>query len=210
MTDTAKKAILYFAISLLVLGAVSGLSALIYNATKPNNHNETKYGVYEINLSGDEWGRFNRRQLILETLPELNRLGPTMRLVDSGGDVLVLIDQNQSTTRNCYSGDFMQSQRVITLYPTCITSDIEFKSTFMHEIGHSLGMNHICRRNGEVNDCSPVVHGISIMNPGLDYTDVFENQSVFDEINRISSIPSIEVVDLDIKEFNRVWNGKRY
>lgn len=210
MTDTAKKAILYFAISLLVLGAVSGLSALIYNVTKPNSHNETKYGVYKINLSGEEWGRLNRRQLVLETLPELNRLGPTMRLVDSGGDVLVLIDQNQSTTRNCYSGDFMRSQRVITLYPTCISSNIEFKSTFMHEIGHSLGMNHICRKDGEVNDCSPIVRGISIMNPGLDYTDVFENQSIFDEINRISSVPSIEIVDLDIKEFNRVWNGRRY
>lgn len=210
MTDSAKKAILYFIISLLVLGAVSGLAALIYNVTKPNNHSETKYGVYEINLNGEEWGRFNRRQLVLETLPELNRLGPTMRLVDSGGDVLVLIDQNQTTTRNCYSGDYMQSQRVITLYPTCITSDTEFKSTFMHEVGHALGLSHICRRDGEINDCSPIVHGVSIMNPGLDYTDAFENQSVFDEINRISSVPATEITELEIKEFNRIWSGVRF
>jgi hypothetical protein len=210
MIKTTKKAILYFIISLLILVVAFGIAALIYNLTKLNNHNEIKYGIYEINLNGEEWKRFNRRELILETLPELNRLGPTMRLVDSGGDVLVLIDQNQTFTKNCFAGEFLLSQRIITLYSTCIRSDIEFKSTFMHEIGHSLGLMHICRRDREVNDCSPIGHGISIMNPGLDYIDVFENQSVFDEINQISSIPSIEIVDLDIKEFNRIWNGRRF
>jgi hypothetical protein len=131
-------------------------------------------------------------------------------LVDSGGDVIVLIDQNQTSTRNCYAGDFLRSQRVITLYPTCITSETEFKSTFMHEVGHALGLSHICRRDGEINDCSPIVHGVSIMNPGLDYTDAFENQSVFDEINRISSVPATEITELEIKEFNRIWSGVRF
>jgi hypothetical protein len=210
MTESAKKALLYFVISLLVLGAVSGLSALIYNTTRPSNHNEAKYGVFEINLNGEAWGQANRRRLAEETLPELNRIGPTIKLVDSGGDVIVLIDQNQTSTRNCYAGDFLRSQRVITLYPTCITSETEFKSTFMHEVGHALGLSHICRRDGEINDCSPIVHGVSIMNPGLDYTDAFENQSVFDEINRISSVPATEITELEIKEFNRIWSGVRF
>jgi len=210
MTEQTKKGFLYFGISLLVVAAIFFLSFVIYNKVKINNHNEQKYGSLDLRLVGEEWNRFNRKNYIVETLQELNRIGPTVRLVDSGEDISVLIDTNQQYTRNCYAGEYIASQRVIIIHPGCIRSSIELKSTFMHEVGHALGIGHICRKQAEVNDCAQSTYGISFMNPGLDYTDAFESQSVFNEINRISSIPSIEVTHREVNEFKRVWNNLRF
>lgn len=210
MTEQTKKGLMYFGICLLVGALIFGIAALISSATKINNHNEKKYGVLELNLSGDAWDRMGRRQLVTETLSELNRIGPTIKFTQDRGDVTVIISSSSQYTRNCYAGEYIHSQRTIILHPTCISSNIEFKSTFMHEVGHALGLSHICRRDREVNDCSPATYGISIMNPGLDYTDAFENTSVFDEINRISSVPSIEVTHREVSEFKRIWNNVRF
>jgi hypothetical protein len=212
MSEPLKKTLFVFGISLLILGLVFGGAFFIHSKTRINNHDEAKYGVFRIRLVGAGWDLGERPRLVRESILELNRLGPTIQLVDSGEHLEAYLDQVAvSGARNCYAGLYTPGIRPrIKLVPTCITSNIEFQSTFMHEVGHALGMQHICRKHREVADCSPVGHQVSFMNPGLDYFSSSGGTDIVTEIERVSSVPMIEVTGRDVDEFKRNWRGVRY
>lgn len=62
-----------------------------------------------------------------------------------------------------------------------------------HEIGHRLGMKHVCQVSDEVSDCSTVGFGIAMMNPSITYGDDAKATSVS------QSVPT----SLDLAEFRR-------
>lgn len=64
--------------------------------------------------------------------------------------------------------------------------DRALQTVFMHELGHWLGMKHVCQHRNERRECSPVGYGWAIMNP------VVENGFV------------TEFTTLDISEFRRI------
>jgi hypothetical protein len=213
LSPETKKGLIYFGISLIVLVLVFVAAFLVHSKTRANNHDENKYGVFRVRLAGEGWDDAGRPALVRQAFQELNRIGPTVAVVESGEHVVVRIDQTflSSNLRNCYAGLYTREPvPQIKLVPTCMRSGIEFQSTLMHEVGHALGMQHICRKDREVADCSPVGHQVSIMNPGLDYSDSFPSTDVTNELDRISSVPMVEITGIDVQEFKRVWNGARY
>jgi len=205
-----KKAVVAFSVGLAIIGLVFGIAALVHSRTRPNNHQEAVYGVWRVRLAGDGWDQGNRRIIASRVMEELSRLGPTVKVVESGEDVPVYIDDGiQSGNRaDCFAGVYYPSRGYVKLVPVCMTSSIEFESTLMHEVGHSMGMQHVCRRDREVSDCSSVGYGVSFMNPGLDYvgTDTETSTSSLErgELDRVSSVPMTEVTGLDVEEFKRV------
>lgn len=206
-----KRAVVAFVVGLGVVGLVFGVAALVHSKVRPSNHQEAVYGVWRVRLAGDGWEQGNRRIIASRVMEELSRLGPTVRLVESGEDVSVHIDGvMESRGEGCYAGVYHPGSGHIKLVPVCMTSSVEFESTLMHEVGHSMGMGHICRKVGEVGDCSPVGYGVSFMNPGLDYVRVGGGSSMErDELDRVSSVPMTEVTGLDVMEFRRVRDQPR-
>lgn len=213
ISEQTKKGFLYFGICLVVFALIFLSASAVNFMTKVNNNNPSKYGVYKIRLAGDGWELGERQSIVMDSLKELNRLGPTIMLVDSGENVAVYLDEErQSSNRtNCFAGIYQElpSPR-IKLIPTCIRSNLEFQSTFMHEVGHALGMQHICRKTDDASDCSTIGYAPSFMNPALNYGTIFSSFRVMGETDEELSIPMVEVTSYDVREFQRVWSGRRY
>ena len=212
ISEQTKKGFLYFGFCLVVFALIFLSAYVIHSTTRVNNNNSTKYGTFRIRLSGQGWDLGERTKIVNQSLTELSRLGPAFQSVEAGEHVEVFIDDTvQSRSSNCYAGLYIPGPSPrIKLIPTCIRSNLEFQSTFMHEVGHAVGMQHICRRTGEASDCSNVGHQVSFMNPGLNYGTVFQSLNISNETDSDISVPMLEVTTLDIKEFQRVWNGLQY
>lgn len=211
MDTTKKKAIIYSVIFVCVIGLIVGLVNLIIYLTKPNNHNETRFGVYKIRMVGWE-GTQGRMftQWAQETLPQLNRLGPTFQLVESDENISVLkiniVDRNDQCANIAaiaYQRNTLTGVHRIIIDPICTQGELQFKAAFMHEIGHSLGMSHICTTSDRRNDCSPVGRGPAVMNPHL--LNETRNENSLHTIN-VGVLPTWEIQDLDIREFCRIRN----
>lgn len=84
-------------------------------------------------------------------------------------------------------GQYTLNDAHVLIDPTCIHSDNQYQSVIVHELGHWLGMRHICKEDGRTTDtCSSVGKGVSVLNPYLDLNH--------------SPVPS----RLDVSEYNRV------
>jgi hypothetical protein len=168
-----------------------------------NNHNEAKYGTVSIRLS-TEWPSMYRGWAT-EALPELNRLGPTFNIVQNNiNSILVREADLQPCTTNgvglAHLPETPGSLCVIDIDPTCTTSSLEFRTVFMHEVGHCVGLTHICRHD-ELRECSVVGHGLAVMNPDVRYGDgsIPADTSEAD----LGQVPIYEFQDLDVREFIR-------
>ncbi len=218
MDSKIKKNILYSVIFLCLVGLIIGLFAYPkqFHPTKPTNHNESIYGIYKIKIIGwdDAQGQIFT-QWARETLPELNRLGPTFQIVESNEDIYILRsnmvdDINQCGTNSAivYQFDAIRNKKRIVIDPTCIRGELQFKTAFMHEIGHSLGMYHVCRANEQRSDCSTVGRGLAIMNPLL-----IHNSNILPEDNlsteNFAILHTWELQELDFKEFCKHRNCVR-
>jgi hypothetical protein len=197
--STKNKALVWIASVLIAFASVMGIGLFISHKTKINNHNESKYGIYEIALRGWDNGQTKAFQ---ETLTEMNRLGPTFRIVNNEqqANVIVVNDSFALCTSERGAGRYFVGTRRIEINPACMSGDLYLQQTFMHEVGHSLGMLHIRRNDQDLinNSTSPLNFiGVAVMNPELYYsTPVGSN---LPEQSAITVIQSI-----DIQEFKRV------
>lgn len=133
----------------------------------------------------------HQRFLIRSAVIDLKHLGVHGMVVDGPADVVV-----RHWTFNCDSlilGSYTVETDYTLVDPRCITTDQQFRAVIVHELGHWLGMRHVCRPDGRTTDvCSPVGRGEAVMNP---HTEAAQ-----------SSIPS----RLDIAEYNRAcWIHSR-
>ena len=78
--------------------------------------------------------------------------------------------------------------------------ELAWESVAAHELGHWLGLQHVCRYQGEAADCSPVGYGPAVMNPS-----VYE-QALPDGAD---AIPTTSFTTLDLLECNRVGCAHR-
>jgi hypothetical protein len=208
MDATRKKIIIYISIFISIILLIFGTTNLVIFLTKPNNHNESKYGIRRILMEG--WNGTTDQQYINwanQTLPELNRLGPTFQIVSSGEISVTVVKANIVENINqCDSHAGIAYQpynRRIIIDTICIRGELEFKTAFMHEIGHSLGMLHICRTEDKNrNDCSPIGRGLAVMNPTLS-NETGQDSNIFSGAV-IGNLPTWNIQALDIDEFKRI------
>jgi hypothetical protein len=93
--------------------------------------------------------------------------------------------------------------REIYIDPRCAVDELQFRTLFQHEIGHFLGMMHICTAANERPVCSPVGFGEAVMNPAINFQS-FMNLNGLRYIHRTPWQPTY----LDRLEFQRVMHGR--
>lgn len=211
--DKTWKKVVAFALGFIALVASSFfIGNAIHQATRPDNHNENFYGVVRVRLAGEGWTA-ERREAATKAMEELERLGPSFLFVADNAPaeitgIPVWIDAQipeGEVGGRCPAGVYQtfphdNNSVRITLFPACIHSNLEFQGAFMHELGHAIGMDHICRTAGEDEICSSVGHGVSFMNPNLVYDEALPTTTHF-------SIPMLEVTELDVREY-RMARGR--
>jgi hypothetical protein len=211
LSPEKKKVVIYSVIFSILALLIIGLGFLVHGVMAKGNHDEARYGVHKIRLSG--W-REPHMTWARETLPSLSRLGPSFQIVETGENVVVLNIAQVTSFSQCSSSHAVafQSNRPIgsdggvgesriVIDPVCTRGEFEFKAAFAHEVGHSLGMRHVCRSRDNLRLCptnTPL--GRAVMNPSL----VYDNDSADSLGEDIGAQPTWEIQDLDIQEFCRV------
>lgn len=71
--------------------------------------------------------------------------------------------------------------------PECVRTTYRFKTTVMHEVGHFLGMDHICLNSSQRNCHRIFGEGVAIMNPEM---PAFQAPR-FTELDRLEYIRSL-------------------
>lgn len=157
------------AIVLLLVG-IGVLASYIGSKTLSTNHNEQRYGVVEVYV--DPALSQNREALMPDLLADLQRLGPTFRRVTAVSEAEIVVNRGELQCDNEGIGNYNPTTHMVTVDPTCIHSDLEFAAVLKHEIGHALGMGHICRSEDlAFRNCSTTGRGLAIMNPTVGRND---------------------------------------
>lgn len=173
---------------------VALLPLLLLACESPSQHNPSRYGEVSVFIAS-EWLDIDRRR-IREQLLTMNRLGPLFTETSFASTARVIVRRFES--QNCVTtgaGRHFLGTRVAEIDPVCTQGDTAFRTTVGHEVGHVLGMAHVCRYDNEVSDCSPVGRGDALMNPTLG-----EDEDPLAPI-RFYDSPT----ELDLAEFRRVW-----
>jgi hypothetical protein len=158
----------------------------------PSQHEPSRYGEVRVWL-GPGWLNYDR-QRITQQLAYLNRLGPEFSLTNDQDTANILLYRFESPDCELAgAGRWFPGSRRIEIDPVCTQGDTVFRMTVGHEIGHALGMTHICTRHREVPDCSPVGYGQAMMNPFIWERDDGEFW-----------VAQEEPTELDLSEFRRV------
>lgn len=211
---TPERRNIIIAIVSFILG--TGLLILILNLAlrRPNLNDSKRWGNVYLQLDSNSFSQ-HFQETTRSILPELNRLGPTFILENTinlnnlhpNTIRIYNVDLTSGQVGRCPLkgiGRYLPGQGRVEVDTGCIHGDLEFKTTLMHEIGHALGMIHICRQ-GETprtNDtCSPVGRGGAVMNTSLllDTVDEITTGEAY-----TGQIPEFQIQALDIKEFQRV------
>lgn len=191
----------------LCVGLIVSVIVGIFVYTNPNNHNESTYGKIKVavNLNlydtTDSWSS-EQLLVIRDALEEAQKLGPTIIVTEGPADVTIYKTELKCNTQGV--GRFIVGTRIIEIDPRCTKSNLELQTTVIHELGHFMGMGHICRDNVQttLGGCSTIGRGPAVMNPGL----VLDNSDGpgFVEV-WTGPLPNWKVTELDIKEFKRAW-----
>jgi hypothetical protein len=177
-----------------LINALFILLLALLGCGSPDQHAPNTYGTVHVWISAS-WLPIDRPRII-EQLANLSRLGPTFVVDDAPyyADVLIY-PFNSDDCKRTGAGRWWVSTRSIEVDPVCTQGDTAFRTAIGHEIGHVLGMRHICTYPQETADCSPVGFGRAMMNPTLTEGD-----------DPLSPVPFTDrPTELDLLEFRRVF-----
>jgi len=185
------------------------LSILLLScAASVSQHSETNYGVIRVALGealddADPWLADERTQIVQE-LRELGALGPTFVLVSPGASVVDVTLRPFNSGQECASGvgRFHVGSHYVEVDPECTQGYDELKTAVGHEIGHWLGLQHICQHPGDARDCDARAgYGVALMNPHVSYDVLPEGHDLppdaFDDQTYSQDAPT----SLDLAEF---------
>ena len=133
----------------------------------PTQADPVRYGEVRVFIA-PEWLALDKAR-IRDELALLNALGPHFVEAGEGGRSTARVIVQPFDSRGCTlgAGRWEVGSRVVEVDPTCTHGDTAFRSAVGHEVGHALGMAHVCQRPGDALDCSPIGYGPAMMNPSL-------------------------------------------
>lgn len=133
--------------------------------------------------------RFTQRERFLaeDALLNLKHLGVRVQVVGQNQQDVEVRRWRVHDCQDMILGMHITHAPFVLVDPTCMSSDQQYQAVVVHEVGHWLGMRHVCQEDRRTTDvCSPIGTGLAVLNPYLDW-DHF-------------ALPST----LDIAEYNRV------
>lgn len=106
------------------------------------------------------------RAAILAELPRLRALGPVFEEAPGPGGGVVEVRPFRG---ECFAdvAHVLPGSRVVELDLSCMSEEEAVATAAGHEIGHALGLSHVCTEPGELPECSPVGYGPALMGPRL-------------------------------------------
>lgn len=163
----------------------------------PTQHDPVRYGAATVFVS-PEWGATDSAAIRAE-LGHLGNLGPTFTETDARPTARVIVQP--FATDSCWTNaaHWTVGTRVVEIDRTCMTDEDSFEQAVGHEIGHALGLTHICERPGDLPRCSPVGYGLAMMGPHLRGAD---NGPGFGEAYTGAAVNPFPT-DLDLAEYRR-------
>ncbi len=235
MTPELKRKVLIMAGSFVLCATlIVVIMFVIYPRVQyPDRHDEARFGRVYVRLS-DDWTQYQRER-VGEAAQNLSRMGPTFVVLRAADPApasvagraprVVLLRKGEWSTRDLSSpnarspqdacrqegsGRYELGSSEVWVDPGCAPGE-EFVAAVMHEIGHWIGMGHVCHdaqeNSGVTQDrpalaqCSPVGRGEAFMNPHTAYGAEeisFEQAASF-------PVATIKPTRLDHAEFARAW-----
>ena len=196
MSDITKKILLSFFLFFLIVGIVFGIFNLGFYLAKQDRTNQAQnYRPIYVFIEREDWGNENF-QTLNNSLRELSRLGPRFSITNNKTLANVWLLKRELSCSSVGVGYYIIGTREVRFDPACVHSQSNLQTVLMHEIGHAIGMSHICRESeaNQRSDCSSVGNGVAVMNPQM----LYENE------DRFANYSTTTLQDLDFKEFDRV------
>lgn len=177
----------------LMLGLLLGLVAC-----EPSQHDPARYGTVRVYVSA-LWRPADAAR-VREALPRVAALGPevTETQDSAAADVIVRPWESPSCERSG-AGRHVVGTRFADVDPTCAAGDDAFAAFVLHEVGHALGMAHVCvlaDDDAPGDPCSPVGRGVAVMNRSPFAAPPFAAPGERVAVDRFTG--------LDLAEFRRV------
>lgn len=172
--------------------------AALLGCSPPDQHAPEVFGTVRVWIS-PAWLPIDRPRIV-EQLANLGRLGPQFVVADapSYADVLVYPFESDDCQRTG-AGRWFSGTRRIEVDPACTGGDTAFRTAIGHEIGHAIGMRHVCMYEDETTDCSPVGFGRAMMNATIDEGD-----------DPLAPVPFTDrPTELDLLEYARVFRARQ-
>lgn len=171
------------------------LVLLAVGCVAPTQHDPNRWGTRKIAFvtAVDESAPWLPSQLKLfeQELTKLQALGPRWVIVAEADADTVFSPFISGPKCARGTGRYTPAKKRGECDPDCCHGDEALQTCFGHEMGHSVGMEHVCQADGE--GCSPVGHGVALMNPEIE-------TSAPDGFSVSQSTPTA----LDLDEFRRV------
>lgn len=150
-------------VALLVLGLLLGAVACT-----PSQHDPAQFGTVRVYVSA-LWRPADAAR-VREALPRVAALGPAVVETQDSAAADVIVRPWESpgcAGAGAGAGRHVVGTRYADVDPTCAAGDDAFAAFVLHEIGHALGMAHVCTiadDSAPGDPCSPVGRGVAVMN----------------------------------------------
>ena len=147
-------------------------------ACTPSQHDPQRFGTVIVafapSLDGTLDWRTDQLPELRAELVALNALGPTFIEASEGAAQIVVRPFDSGTGCAHGVGRWTPGTTFVEIDPACAQGYTELRAAVGHEIGHAIGLSHVCFTAGEAPDCSPVGVGPAMMNPQLSYGDILD------------------------------------